>query len=384
VKQIARFNPRKARLRHRSARSVRLAWAALALTCIHASVAPGAVSRVRALAQHEPCTPRDGLSFICGPEGSEDIVRIPGTTWLIASGLNLGRPAHLFLIDARRKRASVLFPAAGALAAQARMRSASGCAGPPDPARMSMDGLGLRAGPSGRDMLYAANHGDRMAIEEFAVDARMDPPRAMWVDCAPLPAGTLPNAVAPLADSGFLVTTFYDPRDQSSWERMARAERTGRILKWEPESGFRTLPGSEMSGANGLATSRDGRIVYASAWSARKVLLLPVTGGRRREIPLDFMPDNIHLLVDGTLLVGGQRTTVERIARCGGGACPQAWAIVRIDPRSGVVQPLLTRPGTPEVNYACGGIELGGVLYFTDRGTRSVAYISLTQLPSLK
>jgi hypothetical protein len=47
------------------------------------------------------CAPESGLQFICGPVASEDLARIPGTPWLIASGLNLGAPAHFYLIDTR-------------------------------------------------------------------------------------------------------------------------------------------------------------------------------------------------------------------------------------------------------------------------------------------
>ena len=347
-----------------------------------AARAPGADAGPGALNVAQPCAVRDGLRFICGPVGSEDLVQVPGTQWLIASGLNLGRPAHLYLLNAHSKEAFVLFPVAGAQPARLR-HSGYGCAGPPDLAQLSMDGIGLRTGADGRHTLYVANHGGRFSVEMFAVDASRARPRIAWQDCAPLPAGTLPNAVASLADGGFLVTSFYDPRDASAWERMARGEVTGRILRWETGSGFRTLPGSEMSGANGLATSRDGRWVYASAWSARKLIVMPVTGGSRREIPLDFMPDNIHALEDGALLVGGQRTAVEAIARCGSAPCPQPWTIARVDVRTSAVQPLISRSGGPEVNYACGGVELGGAIFFTARGTYSIAYAALRDLPSL-
>jgi hypothetical protein len=333
-------------------------------------------------APEEPCAARNGLNFICGPVGSEDIVRIPGTRWLIASGLNLGKPAHLFLIDAQHKRASVLFPSPETL--MQISEAATHCPGPPDVARMSMDGLGLRAEQGGLHTLYAANHGDRLAIEMFRIDARSSRPSATWVDCMPLPAGTLPNAVVPLPDGGMLVTSFYDPSDKSAWARMARAEITGRILRWDAKDGFRAVPHSDMSGANGLEISGDGRLVYASAWSARKLVILSLDGQGRHEIALDFMPDNVRRLEDGSLLVAGQRTQVQKIEACGASPCPQPWMIAHVDPRTGMVQPLLSRAGSPEVNYACGAIRLGETIYFTARGSRSIAYVSSDRLPSLQ
>ncbi len=50
----------------------------------------------------------EDLGLIVGPVGSEDIVHVPGTPWLIASGLNLGAPAQLSLIDTRTKTAVAL------------------------------------------------------------------------------------------------------------------------------------------------------------------------------------------------------------------------------------------------------------------------------------
>ena len=329
------------------------------------------------------CAPSDGLRFICGPVASEDLARVPGTRWLIASGMNIGQPAHLYLIDARGKTAGVLFPLGEPQMALDR-RIAPGCSGPPDLSRMSTDGLGLRPGPHGVHMLYAANHGDRRAIEMFRLDARGARPRLRWVGCAAMPPGTLPNAVAPLPDGGLLVSSFYDPTDPTAWARMARGEDTGRILEWRPGTGFRPLPGGVMSGANGLETSADGSLVYASAWSGRRLVILSLRDGTRREIALDFLPDNIHRLPDGSLLVGGQRARVEDVAACAGPQCPQAWELARVDPRTGAVRPLLKREGTSLVNYGCGGLALDGAVFITARGDRRIVYVPQAELPPLR
>ena len=323
------------------------------------------------------CAPTDGLRFICGPEASEDLVRLPGTRWLIASGLNIGKPAHLYLIDTRAKRSAILFPL-GASSMKLDRARAPGCEGPPDLARISTDGLALRPGRAGMHMLYATNHGDRMAIEMFEVDTTAKVPRVRWVGCAPLPAGTLPNAVAPLPGEGLLVTSFYDPTDPASWDRMTRGERTGRLLEWHPGTGFRVVPGSELSGANGLETSADGSLVYVSAWSARKLVIFSRRDDVRREVPLDFMPDNIHRLADGTLLVAGQATSVKSIHSCAGPQCPQPWVVARVDPVSGTVRSLLKREGTPLVNYACSALIVDDTVYITARGDRRVSYAPLS------
>ena len=335
----------------------------------------------RAAAANSPgdpgCAAGDGLHYICGPRASEDLVRVPDSRWLIASGMNVGTPGHLYLVDARDKRAAVAFPPE-ASGSQAPAASTMGCSGPPDPARMSLDGLALRPGAHGRHTLYAANHGDRMAVEVFSVDAAGSRPKLRWIDCARLPANTLPNAVATLADGGFLVISFYDPTDPLAWARMGRAEMTGRILRWLPGHGFAPLPDGATSGGNGLETSADGGTVYASSWSARRLVVLSLRDGSRRELPLDFMPDNIHRLADGSLLVGGQRTTVAAIRACSGPQCPQPWVIARLEPGSGRVQELASGAGTTAVNYACGAVAVAGTLFITVRGADRIAWRRLS------
>lgn len=322
------------------------------------------------------CPPRDGLSYLCGPVGSEDAVQVPGTRWLIASGLNLGAPAHLYLVDTRRRTSSVAYPDAAA-PPQPDPTLAADCPRPPDPATLSTDGLALRAGRKGLHRLYAANHGDRQAVEVFDVDARGTHPVLRWVGCVPMPAGILPNAVAPLPEGGLLVISFHDPNDPQAWARMARGEDTGLILEWQPGKGLRELPGSRMSGGNGLAVSADGNEIYASAWSGSRLVVLSRRDGSRREIPLPFLPDNLHRLEDGTLLVGGQRTTAAAVGACRGPHCPQPWVVARVDPASGRTETLLEGPGSERVDYACGALAVDGQLYVTVRGDRRLVVAPL-------
>ena len=342
-----------------------------------ASAAGAAASGASAITAS--CAPSDGLHYICGPVASEDLARIPHSRWLIASGLNVGRPAHLFLIDTRRKSAAVLFPL-GKPHLEMDAEFASSCTGPPDLARLSTDGLALRQGSGGVHRLYAANHGDRMAIEVFRVDTRgAGSPRLRWIGCLPMPPHTLPNAVAALPDGGVLAISSYDPDDTSAWSRMARGEPTGQIFEWRPGRGFQALPRGATSGGNGLEASTDGRLIYASAWSAREIIVLSPSDGTRRVIPLTFMPDNIHRLENGALLVGGQATTVEAIRSCAGPQCPQPWVIARVDPASGWVRILAQGPGTAAINYACGALLIERTLYISERGAARIAYLELAE-----
>jgi len=340
----------------RSATQVALLWLAAAAA---PQVAPAA-----------DCSPAEGLHFICGPVATEDLVQVPATRWLLGSGLNVGQPARLQRIDTRRRTARLLQPQW-----QGAAPVTPDCTRPPDPQRWSTDGLAVLPGRHGRHRLYVANHGDRPAIELFDLRAGRDGPAVQWIGCVQLPADTLPNAVVALPDGGLIVLSFHDPQDSKAWQRMARGEDTGRLFEWHPGGVLQPLPNGQMSGGNGLALSADGHWLYASAWSGRRLVLLSRRDGTRRELALDFLPDNLKVLADGSLLVAGQRTTVERIAACAGPRCPQPWVVARIDIPSGSVHELASGPGSARIDYATGALQLDGTLYITARSDDRIAYL---------
>jgi hypothetical protein len=330
---------------------------------------------VLAAALSNTCLPDNGIAAICGPVASEDLARVPGTSWLIASGLNIGAPAHLYLVDSRDKRARPLFGADDSrLKLEESFRYT--CPGPLQPERMSLDGLAVRAASKrGPATLLAANHGDRHAIEFFRIDLSRDPVLT-WVGCVPMPRGTLANAVVPLADGGMLVTSFHDPDDKDAWTRMDRGEATGGVWEWRADTGWKALSGGGIPGANGIEVSADERLVYVSAWASAQLLIIDRSTGARRVMPLDFRPDNLHRAADGTLLVGGQRAAVRDIAACGA-SCPQPWVLARIDTTRHIVTPLLSGKGTRDINYACGAVEVDGTLFMTLRGGPRIAWARL-------
>jgi hypothetical protein len=318
------------------------------------------------------CPPSDGLQGICGPVASEDLVRIGNTPWLVASGLNVGTPAHLYLIDTRTRRSRPLFPQG-----QPRMRVdpafKSVCPAPPKLDALSLDGLALRPAARGSaPMLLAANHGDRRSIEIFRIDGGNNP-SLTWIGCVPMPKGTLPNAVAPLADGGLIATSFRNPDAPPD-------ENTGGIWEWHADSGWHRLPIGDVPGANGLALSPDERTLYVSAWSARRLLVLNRNSPTGKEIPLDFLPDNLHWAPDGSLLVAGQRAQPKDITACGASSCPQEWTVARVDVASLAVTPILNRKGSEIINYVCGALQVGDTLYLTLRGAPRVAWVNVREL----
>src|SRR3970282_199835 len=124
-------------------------------------------------AQNDTCAPRDGLEFVCGPKNGEDLVSVPGTEWIISSGMSAG--AGVYLIDSRDGAWSSLQP-------QARHDAAAfpSCAAPPPAATLNAHGLNVRAGANGRSTLYVVGHGAREAIEIFEVGASGTQQTLMW------------------------------------------------------------------------------------------------------------------------------------------------------------------------------------------------------------
>src|SRR5262245_66203538 len=76
------------------------------------------------------CAPSGGLNFICGMKAPEDLVLVPNTRWLIASGMVAGSGLHL--IDTQAKTARILFGSGVATARADKTRYAE-CPGPLDP-----------------------------------------------------------------------------------------------------------------------------------------------------------------------------------------------------------------------------------------------------------
>src|ERR1044071_5916263 len=64
------------------------------------------------VAAQAACDPAAGLEFICGLTNAEDLVQVPGTPWIVASGLAEGEHAqgHIYLVNAHDRTVQVLLP----------------------------------------------------------------------------------------------------------------------------------------------------------------------------------------------------------------------------------------------------------------------------------
>src|SRR5215210_6410294 len=97
-------------------------------------------------AQTAACAPSGGLTFICGVQNPEDLVLVPGTQWLVASGMAPGSGLHL--VDTRAKMVRNLYPAA-APSVRADRAKYGNCPGPLDAKQAVLHGLSLRQAQPG-------------------------------------------------------------------------------------------------------------------------------------------------------------------------------------------------------------------------------------------
>jgi hypothetical protein len=315
------------------------------------------------------CAPEGHVHYLCGMANVEDMVLAQGKRWIIASSMTGPNQAvgRLYLIDARTRTFAPLSPDVSHRAEAEYSR----CPGPPDLSKFEPHGLGLRTRPGG-GTLYVVNHGGREAIEVFRLSAGPKGPALRWIGCAVLPDNGSGNGVAPLADGGFVASKFKVAGDAKAFDRMAAGEPTGAVYAWRPGKGWRRLPKSEMSGANGVETSRDGRFVLVNEWPKGKVLRFALGGdGEIRAASAGFLPDNLRAAPDGSILVTGQAADMKTLLACTKPHCPHAWAVARIDPQTMSLTPVLAEPGTEAFSDATVALEVGHEYWVgTYRGDR--------------
>ncbi len=278
----------------------------------------------------ENCPRSTSMQIICGPEAVEDLERIGKTQWLLGSGMAEGNAGgHLRLVDTRAKRVENIYPDNRPSPAKNPQRFPD-CSNEPDPKKFSAHGIALREVAPDRHELLVINHG-REAMEFFQVTVRGGArPSVHWIGCVPLPPDTSVNSVAPMPDGGFVTSLFYVP-SRGGIDAVFTRQITGGLLRWIPGGKVTPLPGTEVSGANGLLVSQGGRVIHLAAWGTRELVRFEWKDGRmsKRSVPLSFAGDNLRWSQDGkTILIGGQKF----VPKVGGPDKLDGWSVIRVDP----------------------------------------------------
>jgi hypothetical protein len=299
-----------------------------------------------------PCNAVTGLEVVCGQAAPEDLVVLPGAQWVVASAY--AGTGGIYVVRVSDKTSIRAYPSATAKK-QFDAKTYAGCPGPPDAnagAMFTTHGLWLEPGRGPVSKLYVVGHGSRESIEVFDVDTRSGTPVMTWLGCAIAPEPIGLNSVRGLPDGGFIASNFL-ARGISAEDRqkMLDGAKNGELWEWHAASGWKKVPGSEASGANGLEMSADGKTLYVSAWGSQSFFRLSrgAASPMRQEVPLGFRVDNIRFAHDGTLLAVGQ----------GQGSTD----IVKIDPKTLKVTKVLHRPDDGAFSAGTVAVEIGDKLW---------------------
>jgi sugar lactone lactonase YvrE len=328
------------------------------------------------------CSPSGQYGFVCGMKNPEDLVRVPGTNWVIASGMAAG--GALYLIDSQRKTWTELYPGE-APRADHDAKTYGACPGAPAREGFVTHGLSITPVAEGRSRLYVVGHGAREAIEVFDVDASGSTPVLTWRGCVPTPEAMEANSVAASADGSLLVTI---PLHKGIPIGVALAGKpTGGVYRWSPgPAGMTMVAGSELPYANGIEISADGKEFYVASSGLATVLAYSNTDPARllrQSAPLTFIPDNLHAAPDGRLLTAGLNLADEA---CGDvkqseefsleefASCPRPFTVVTVDPQSMQVEVVATGPANPRFSNITMALPVGEELWIGTFAGDRVAY----------
>jgi hypothetical protein len=301
------------------------------------------------------CGPLGNVQFICGLVGPEDLVNVPGSDWVIASGD--AAPGAITLINVRDKATSPLYPSP-ALKQRLDAKTYDTCPGPIDPEekdKFRAHGLALRSGRNSLHTLYVVHHGNRESIEVFEFDAGAKAPALTWIGCAVAPDPIGLNSVVPLPEGGFASSNFQPRGAAANRANMQAGEKNGELWEWHTGTGWKIVPGSEASGANGIEISKDGKWFYMGGWGNQTFIRFSrgQTPVKRDDIPVGFRLDNLRWAPDGSLIAAGQEIPAA------GGFAAAISRVVKINPDTLKVTEVIRYPFNDTFNFATGAIQVG-------------------------
>jgi hypothetical protein len=323
------------------------------------------------------CDPAAGLTFICGLTNAEDLVQVPGTPWIVASGLAEGEHAggHIYLVNAHDRTVQVLLP--GHVVYQQDTETFGTCPGAPDERKFSAHGLSLRVGSLSEHTLYVVHHGERESVEVFKLKAGPAAPTLAWVGCVLYPAGVLGNGVAALPGGAFAASNFMSKNDPKAADKLMAGQPEGGMLIWRPKTGWEDVPeAATISADNGVAVSPDGKRLFVAGSGDETVVRLSLddTSGDRAVIKTGFHTDNLRWGSDGFLYAAGQRDTVPNLWACAPNTkqrCTSPFSVVRIDPVTLQAREVVRHPGGPAFGAASTALWIGDEYWFgTPHGDR--------------
>jgi len=315
--------------------------------------------------------------YIDGLNRPEDLLNIPQTPWIIASGM--GRPGSIYSIHAQNKfwkKLSIGFSKSNAVTNQLY----KDCPAPLDVEQFSPHGINMRFDKD-QGTLYVVNHGRGETIEIFSMTIDLQGPAITWIGCIIVPEKNSPNSITPLPDGGLAITSIRDPSDKESKKKHLNGEKTGKILEWHFNEGWKIFPGSELSGNNGIEISPDGRWYYIAEWSGRALSRLSrnQNSPQKETVNVNFMPDNIRWSDDGYLIIAGHGPTAAEYFNCRKESIPCSLdsTIVEVDPKTLEVRTLREMPGDEKFGTASVAIKVGNEVFVSSFRKSRISYFDI-------
>ena len=283
------------------------------------------------------CEADGKAQFICGLKSPEDLAHVPGSEWILVSGMADAQShrGQLYAVNSRTKSFKSIYPLRSSEPKHDRSRYAA-CPGPLPNGEFGAHGIDIKKGFNRIHTLYAVNHAGRESFEVFELDASGPEPALTWIGCVVYPAGTSGNGIVALPDGGIATTNFKDPADTNAFQKMTAGEITGNVLEWHADKGWTTIPDSAMSGANGIVVTPDGKSLYVAGWPGKNVTRFErgAASPKRETIATGILTDNLRWMDDGSILAGGQDGDMPGVFQCRPPECRIGSAAVKIDPRT--------------------------------------------------
>jgi hypothetical protein len=228
-------------------------------------------------------------------------------------------------------------------------------------------GINVERRPDSGYNVISVNHRVRESIEFFHILGDVGAPRAEWIGCVVLPPGASGNSVASLPGGGMIVTDFIHKPNPRFLEDIENGTETGGVLKWTTQEGWTQFTPIKMSGANGAAVTPDGKWVLISEWSDYKIWRFAIDGSEPpRSIHLNFLPDNLRLADDGTILIAGQNADPINVMTCRGRhvSCQASFTVLEMNPAT-MDTKVLARGGDDDFGGATGAAMVGRELWIS-------------------
>ena len=283
----------------------------------------------------QSCAPTGDVRYVCGPKNPEDLVLVPGTQWIVSSGMADG--AGFYLVDSRAGTFSTARVHCGARPAIRKLRhAADGADLEHSWPQHSRGRAGPRAAQRRRPRRARSDRDLRRRRDGRAADADM----ARLRGDAGRPRGEQRRVVSRrLALRDGAVHAGHDVRGR---DRRPQADGRG-VRVVARQSRFRARARQRAAGEQrhrGVGRRpRDLRCVVGPADDRAFSRSNPARQLRTTR-PLGFTPDNVHLAPDGKLVTAGMANDVPE---CGGkpgpahdieklSQCPRPTIAVAIDP----------------------------------------------------